>query len=130
MKPLTLGLLGCALLLCAVAGEIEIRAQDNNNNNVLPRPKMIGLPNAKPEHNPPSVSVAYPKDGQRVGESIIRTVITASDDARVESFHFSINGTSISGPQGDWYWAPGMPWRWGASIGLNPGTNTFAVQCG
>jgi len=129
MKPLTLRLLGCGLLLCAIAAEIQIRAQAQDNN-ALPSPKMIGIPNAKPENNPPSVSIAFPKDGQRVGESIIRTVVTASDDTRVESFHFSINGTSISGPQGDWYWAPGMPAPWGASVGLNPGTNTFAVQCG
>jgi hypothetical protein len=135
MRPLTLArLLSCSILFCAVPGEIEIRGQarNNNDNDVLsaPTPKMIGIPNAKPEHNPPSVSIGYPKDGQRVGEAIIRTVVTASDDTRVESFRFSINGNPINGPQGGSFWAPGMPWPWGAEVALEPGTNTFGVVCG
>src|SRR5436190_17205267 len=111
------------LLFWTVAG--EIRGQDN----VRHAPKMISIPSATPETNPPSVRINSPKVGERVGESFIRTLITATDDTRVESFRFWVNGISVNGPQGEWYWAPGMPQPWGISIGLNPGTNTFAVQC-
>src|SRR5437879_2476499 len=114
---LTLRLLCCGLSW-AVAG--EIRGQDNTGFT----PKMIGLPYAQPENNPPSVLIEYPKDGQRVGQSVIRTLIRASDDTRVESFRFSVNGTPVNGTQGDWNWAPGMPQPWGTPIQLNPGTNT------
>ncbi len=55
---------------------------------------------------------------------------TVTDDTRVESFRFSVNGTSVNSPQGDWYWAPGMQQPWGTSIQFNPGTNTFEVVCG
>src|SRR2546423_12378642 len=113
MKTLISRLLCCGLLWTVAT---EIRGQDDAGANL----KMIGLPYATPEQNPPSVSIEYPKEGQRVGASIIRTLITASDDTRVESFRFSVNGT-----QGDSYWAPGTQWPWGASIQLNPGTNTF-----
>src|SRR4026208_972763 len=122
MKPLMLRLLGCGLLW-AVAG--EIRGQDNAG----PAPKMIALPTAQTEINPPSVAIEYPKNGQRVSQSIIRTLVSATDDTRVEYFSFSVNGISVSGTQGDWYWAPGTPGPWGASIGLNPGTNTVDVLC-
>ena len=117
-----LRLLGCGLLW-AVAGEIH--GQDNAG----PTPKMIALPNAQTEINPPSVAIEYPKNGQRVSQSVIRTLVSATDDTRVEYFSFSVNGISVSGTQGDWYWAPGMPWPWGVSIGLNPGTNTVDVLC-
>lgn len=126
MNSLTLRLFACGLV-GAAAGVSEIRAPAQNNPRTTP--KMIGLPNAKPETNPPSVSIQYPKDGEQVGQSTIQAVITASDDTRVEYFQFSVNGTAINGPQGGWYWAPGTPWPWGASIGLNPGTNTFEVVC-
>ena len=123
MKTLILRLLCCGLLW-AVGG--EIRGQDNAS----PAPKMIGIPDAQPETNPPSVFIEYPKDGQHVGQSVIRTLIRATDDTRVESFRFSVNGTSVNSPQGDWYWAPGMQQPWGTSIQFNPGTNTFEVVCG
>lgn len=126
MNALTSRLLCCAFVcLCAVVSEIRGQAQDTGR----PTPKMIGLPNAKPEKNPPSVSIQYPREGQRVGQPIIQTIITATDDTRVEYFSFSINGTAVNGPQGGWYWAPGTPWPWGASIQLNPGTNTLEVDC-
>src|SRR2546423_8149319 len=74
MKAITLRLLACGLL-CSLASEIRGDAQDNAS----PTPKAIGIPNATPEKNPPSVVIEYPKDGQRVGQSIIRTRVTASD---------------------------------------------------
>jgi hypothetical protein len=122
MNTLLLRLLGCGLV-CLAAG--ETRGQDNPR----PTPKMIGIPNAMPETNPPSVSIDYPKDGQQVGQSIIQARISATDDTRVEYFSFSINGISVGGPQGGGFWGPGTPWPWGASITLNPGTNTLAVVC-
>src|SRR4051812_27841454 len=122
MKPLTLQLLGWSLL-CAVAGETH--AQDNTRLTG----KAIGIPNATPETNPPALFIEYPKEGQRIGQSNIRTLVRATDDTRVEYFRFSVNGTSVSGTQGDWYWAPGTPAPWGASIELDPGTNTFEVVC-
>src|SRR5882762_2403819 len=115
MKTLTSRLLCCGLLW-AVAG--EIRGQDKAGFAL----KMISIPDGQPETNPPSVVIEYPQGGQQVSQSVIQTRITATDDTRVESFRFSVNGT-----QGDWYWAPGMQWPWGTSIQLNPGTNTFAV---
>jgi hypothetical protein len=85
---------------------------------------MISLPDAKPEKNPPSILIDYPKNGQRVGQSVIQTLFTASDDTRVESFQLSVNGTP-----GNWAWAPGTPWPWGTSFQPSPGTNTFGVLC-
>jgi uncharacterized repeat protein (TIGR02543 family) len=118
MKALTLRLLCCGLLWIAAG---EIRGQGTAG----PAPRMISIPPAKPETVAPSVFIDYPRDGQRVGQPVIRTHITATDDTRVESFRFSVNGA-----QGDWYSAPGMPWPWGAIIQLKPGPNTFGVTCG
>src|SRR5689334_1168963 len=117
-KSLVLRLLACALV-CAVTDEIR------GQNNGRPFTKMISIPNAPPETNPPSVLIEYPTNGQQVGESSIRTLLTARDDTRVESFRFSVNGT-----QGNWSWAPGMQQPWGTAIQLNPGMNTFEVECG
>jgi hypothetical protein len=86
---------------------------------------MISIPNAPFETNPPSVIIEYPTNGQQVGESTIRTLLGARDDTRVESFRFSVNGTP-----GNWFWAPGMQQPWGTSIQLDPGMNTFEVECG
>ena len=86
--------------------------------------KSISIPYATPETNPPVISIQYPTNNQRVGQSVIQTVISATDDTRVESLLFAVNGTS-----GNWSWAPGMQWPWGASITLNPGSNTFEVLC-
>lgn len=118
MNVLTFRLLGCGLL-CAVAGEIHAQ------NNARPPLKMISIPDARPETNPPSVFIDYPTNGQQVSQSTIQTLITARDDTRVESFRFSVDGIP-----GNWSWAPGMQWPWGTSIQLNPGMNTFEVQCG
>ncbi|HSU54211.1 MAG TPA: hypothetical protein VLT36_09150 [Candidatus Dormibacteraeota bacterium] len=115
MKVLTSPLLACGLL-CAAGSVI---AQNN------PFVKMIGIPDATPETNPPAVFIDYPTNGHQVSQSNIQTLITARDDTRVESFRFSLNGTP-----GIWYWAPGMQQPWGTSIQLNPGTNIFAVECG
>jgi hypothetical protein len=120
MKTLTFKLLGCALLL-SLAG--QIRGQDNSRSTL----KMIGLPFANPEQNPPSVAIDYPLDGQQVSQAVIQARVTATDDTRVEYFQFSLNGVSLNGPQADW--APGMPWPWGTSLTLTPGTNTFDVVC-
>src|SRR5436190_11227303 len=122
MKPLMLRLLGCTLLWIVAS---EIRGQANAG----PTLKMIGIPNAQPETNPPSVAIDYPKDGQRVSQSVIQTLISATDDTRVEYFSFAVNGIPVRGTQGDWVWAPGTPAPWGASIPLNPGTNTVDVLC-
>jgi hypothetical protein len=117
MKPLTLRLLAYGLLWAAA---FETHGQDRSN----PYLKSISIPNAPPETNPPLVSVEYPTNGQQVGQSVIQTLITATDDTRVEAFRFSVNGM-----QGDWDWAPGMQWPWGAPVQLNPGINTFEVEC-
>jgi Divergent InlB B-repeat domain len=117
MNTLTLRLLGCGLL-CALGS--SIRAEDNAGSYL----KSIAIPNAAPETNPPAVFIQYPANGQRVGQSIIQTIITATDDTRVESFRFSANGAT-----GDWYWAPSMQWPWGTSFQVSPGTNTFGVEC-
>jgi hypothetical protein len=108
----------CCGLLCVISNNIQAQ------NNLTVRPKSISIPDAKPETNPPSVSIEYPRPGQRVGQSSIQTLIKATDDTRVESFQFSVNGTP-----GNWIWAPGLQWPWGASIQLNPGTNSFSVLC-
>ena len=120
MKKLTSRFLGCALLLAAAA---DIHAQ----NNAGVRLKMIGIPFTNPETNPPSVVIDYPADGQQISQPVIQARVTATDDTRVEYFQFSLNGTSVDGAQPNW--APGMPWPWGTSLTLNPGTNTFDVVC-
>src|SRR3954462_3218629 len=121
---------GCAALLCAVTVEIEVCGQVNNRT-ARPTPKAIGIPNAKPESNPPSISINFPTNGQQIGQSIIQTAFRAADDTRVEYFRCSVNGVTIGETNSGhgWYWAPGTPWPWAPSIALNPGTNTFQVDC-
>jgi uncharacterized repeat protein (TIGR02543 family) len=117
MKFLFFRLVGCGLLL-AVTSEIHVQGGPSLF------PKSIGIPFANPETNAPFVSIDYPTNHQQVGESVIQTLITATDDTRVEAFLFSLNGNDQA-----WSWAPGMQWPWGESIVLNPGVNTFEVVC-
>jgi hypothetical protein len=117
MKLLTFRLL-CYGFFWLISGELLLQAGSS------PFTKSISIPYATPESNAPSVLVQYPTNNQQVSESSIQALVAASDDTRVESFRFTVNGT-----QGDWVWAPGLQWPWGASMALNPGVNTFEVLC-
>jgi hypothetical protein len=117
MKPLAFSLLGCCLL-----SNIPDKVYGQENSAVWT--KSIGIQYATPETNPPALSIDYPTNGQRVADAVIQAQLTATDDTRVESLRFTLNGV-----QGDWNWAPAMPYPWGDSLQLVPGVNTLGVEC-